>query len=180
MTEQIRYKCACCGKQHTSWPALAYKAPSEYDQLFEEEKQSIGSLTSDFCIINYGDQTDRFIRVVLNQKVIDHCEDLQYGLWVSLSEASFEDYSGHYKDPNHQTQYFGWLSNNIPEYEFNEFIPCTVVTQVDDRRPVIHPHHDFDHPLVYDYYNGITKEEAEKRIKSMLAKTEIKKWWKFW
>jgi len=50
------------------------------------------------------------------------------------------------------------------------------------------PHEDFDHPFVYDYYNGISKEEAERRIHEMLRvisdrdseKTERKPWWKFW
>ena len=30
------------------------------------------------------------------------------------------------------------------------------------------PHQDFDHTFVNDYYNGITKTEAERRIKEML------------
>jgi hypothetical protein len=30
------------------------------------------------------------------------------------------------------------------------------------------PHDDFDHSFVRDYYNGITKIEAEKRIRTML------------
>lgn len=34
------------------------------------------------------------------------------------------------------------------------------------------PHKDFDHPFVRDYYNGISKAEAEARIADMMGKTK--------
>lgn len=181
MNRNFQYTCDCCGNLHYSWPSLTFKAPLNYDQLKQEDKELIAYLTSDSCIIHYPDQTDRFIRCVLIQKVVDHCEDLHYGLWVSLSDKSFEDYHTNFKNENHETQYFGWLSNNIPEYEFDKSIPTTIVTQLGNQRPEIIPHSDFDHPFVNDYYSGITKAEAEKRIKDMLEETAAKKiWWKFW
>ena len=70
---------------------------------------------------------------------------------------------------NHETKYFGWLSNDLPDYNFSEgSIPTTVFTRTGNNRPNIVPHQDFDHPFVHDYYNGITKKEAERRIKEML------------
>lgn len=180
MSKKSSYICECCGKRHEDWPSLAFTAPDNYNLLSQEDKDTIAELTSDFCVINYPDQTDRFIRVVLVQKVIDHCDDLHYGLWVSLSSKSFKEYSNNFDNETHNTRYFGWLSNCLAPYEFNEFIPTTVVTQLNNLRPEIFPHKDFDHPFVYDYYNGITKAEAEKRIKGMLEVTGSRKpWWKF-
>ena len=127
-------------------------------------------MDSDFCKIEYPNQTDRFIRVVLKQKIINSQITLEYGLWVSLSESSYNDYFLNYNNENHQTQYFGWLNNNIPDYNFQESIPTTVVTKLGNERPEIFPHSDFEHPFVSDYYNGITKDEAEKRIHEMLSK----------
>jgi len=183
-----KYTCSCCGKQHEEWPALGYISPTGYNILSEEDKQNIGKINSDFCIIHHSTQTDRFIRCTLTQKVIDHCADLQYGLWVSLSEKSFQDYADNYKNEDHETQYFGWLSNDLPDYEFKESIPTTVCTRKGDQRPEIVPHEDFDHPFVRDYYNGITKAEAERRISAMLktvaerdkVQDPKKAWWKFW
>jgi hypothetical protein len=183
-----KYTCSCCGKQHEDWPALAYTSPTNYNILSEEDKQNIGELNNDFCVIHHSDQTDRFIRCTLTQKVIDHCDDLEYGLWVSLSEKSFQDYSDNYKNEDHETKYFGWLSNDLPDYEFEESIPTTVYTRKGNQRPEIVPHEDFDHPFVRDYYNGITKTEAERRIKAMLknvaernkVQDRKKAWWKFW
>ena len=168
MTEQIRYTCSCCGQEHSEFPALTFKSPDNYDTLSQQDKETIATIDSDFCVITHPGQTDRFIRCTLTQKVIDHCENLEYGLWVSLSEKSFNDYSDNFDNENHETKYFGWLCNDISEYEFKENIPTTVFTRTGNQRPEIIPHEDFDHPFVKDYYNGITKDEAERRIKTML------------
>ncbi len=169
MSESNKYICECCGKKHEVWPSLAYSSPTNYNNLTEEEKHSIAELTSDFCVIKYADQTDKFIRCTLTQKVIDHCENLEYGLWVSLSDKSFKDYSENYDNENHETKYFGWLSNYLPDYENTTNIPTTIYTRIGNSRPQIIPNNDFVHQFVKDYFNGITKKEAEKRIKKMLG-----------
>lgn len=188
MTDTIKYTCSCCGKEHYEYPSLAYISPTNYNTLSKEDKENIAEISSDFCVIKHKDQTDRFIRCSLTQKIIDHCEDLNYGLWVSLSEKSYNDYSDNYNNENHEATYFGWLSNDLPDYDFKESIPTIVYTKTGNQRPEIVPHQDFDHPFVRDYYNGITKQEAERRIKNMLDSIEQqsnpidnkKPWWKFW
>ncbi|MDB5157434.1 MAG: hypothetical protein JWR50_2141 [Mucilaginibacter sp.] len=170
--EKIKYFCSNCGKEHEEWPALAYNSPDSFDSLSDEEKEEIAELSNDFCVITYSDQTDRFIRCTLTQEVNDHCEDLEYGLWVSLSEKSFQDYSDNYNNKNHEVTYFGWLCNDIPNYTFDESIPTSIHTRKGNARPEIVPHNDFQHPFVFDYYNGITKAEAERRINDMLRSIE--------
>lgn len=166
----IKFTCDCCGEEHESWPAITYNSPNSYSNLSPQEKEDIAVIDEDFCVIKHSDQVDRFIRCVLVQKVNDHCEDLEYGFWVSLSEKSFENYLENFDDQKEENQYFGWLSNYIPQYEFSNSIPTTVVTKTGNERPEIFPHKDFDHPFVKDYYEGITKAEAEKRINAILKK----------
>ncbi|KQB42312.1 DUF2199 domain-containing protein [Flavobacterium aquidurense] len=168
MNDTIKFICDCCGKEHESWPALTYNSPNSYHNLSDQEKEEIAVIDSDFCVIKHPEHILRFVRCVLFQKVNDHCEDLEYGFWVSLSEQSFKDYLENFDNENHETQYFGWLSNYISQYEFAGSIPTTVVTKSGNERPEIFPHKDFDHLFVKDFYNGITKEEAEKRIQQML------------
>lgn len=185
MENKTTYTCECCGQVHEGWPALAYDSPSNYNELSVEERNSIAELSEDFCMIRHTDQTDRFIRVMLSLKVNDYCETLDYGLWVSLSEKSYEDYSENFNSENHEVTYFGWLCNHISGYERSTMgIPTTVYTRTGNQRPEIVPHESFEHPFVRDYFNGITKVEAERRIETMLnlKKTvAIKKsWWKFW
>lgn len=188
MTTQIKYTCSCCGKEYYEWPALTFNSPDNYNVLSQVAKDNIAEIDSDFCIIRHPEQTDRFIRCTLTQKVTDHCRDLEYGIWVSLSEKSFDNYTENYNNDSHETMYFGWLCNSIPGYEFKESIPTTVFTQTGNQRPNIVPHQDFDHPFVRDYYNGITIQEAERRVKAMLDNIEQmekadnpkKPWWKIW
>ncbi|WP_299682051.1 DUF2199 domain-containing protein [uncultured Dokdonia sp.] len=164
------FKCVECGQVHSDWPALGFKSPYKYHNLTAEEKEIIGKLTTDFCEIHLEDQIDRFIRVTLTQKVNNTCEDLDYGLWVSLSEKSFLDYKTNFMNENHETGYFGWLCSHIPEYDNTLSIPCDVITKSGNQRPEIFPHESFDHPFVRDYYHGISQVEAGKRIERMLGK----------
>jgi hypothetical protein len=60
----------------------------------------------------------------------------------------------------------------MADYKFSESIPTTVFTRLEGQRPEMVPHNDFDHPFVRDYYEGITREEAERRIKAMLEIVE--------
>jgi len=163
-----KYKCSVCDEVHENWPALTYNSPTPYHNLTKKEKETIVAFSSDFCVIENSDQTDRFVRVILKQTVNDYDDTLEYGLWVSLSEKSFINYSENYSEENHETQYFGWLCNDLPDYDNSISIPTTVVTKPGNERPEIFPHKDFDHQFVRDYYNGITKQEAEKRIHKML------------
>lgn len=160
-------RCFKCGQIHTEWPALSFDSPTNYFQLSDQEKSELTKLSTDFCEIRYEDQTDRFIRVTLFQKVNDHCYSLDYGLWVSLSEKSYSDYKTNFNNDNHETLYFGWLCNNLPHYPETLAIPCDVFTKSGKSRPEIVPHQNFDHPFVKDYHAGITTKEAEFRISEM-------------
>lgn len=178
------YTCKGCGKRHEEWPTLTYTCPDNLAELTDEVRNEIAEWNDDFCVIKHPEQTDRFIRCTLTQKVLDHCEDLEYGLWVSLSEKSYLDYSANFNSDAEETIYFGWLCNNIPEYGSTFNIPMNVQTRKHGMRPELVPHESHDHPFVHDYFNGITKTEAEKRIRSMINNLEEvkpdKKWWKFW
>ena len=160
--------CSVCGKPHNDWPALAFNLPTSYHELTESERESLTKIDLDFCEIKYKDQTDRFIRVVLKQKIKDYEKELEYGLWVSLSVKNWNDYKLNYDNENHEVQYFGWLNSRIPEYENTMNIPTTVITKKGNERPEIVPHQDHEHEFVEDFYNGISKEEAEKRIHEMI------------
>ena len=160
----MNFICPKCGEEHQNWPAIAFDAPYHYNILSSEDKVTIAELDEDFCIIHYEDQTDRFIRTVLIQEVTDHCDTLDYGVWVSLSEKSFNDYKSNYNSDDYEAIYFGYLSNQIPGYDDTLSIKVDVELQKNGNRPRIFPHSDQEHDFVNDYYDGITKDEAEYRI----------------
>ena len=82
------------------------------------------------------------------------------------------NYEDNYNNESHEVEYFGWLSCFLPHYEDTTKIPVNVVKKPGNLRPEIIPHHTFEHEFVNDYYKGITKEEAEKRIHEMLKNVQ--------
>jgi len=109
------FKCPNCGQIHDELPALGFVAPYYYDMLSEKDKAAIAELTTDFCIIRHVEQTDRFIRTTLTIPINDACENLDYGIWVSLSEKSYEEYKSEFKNNVEGKTYFGMISNFIPD-----------------------------------------------------------------
>lgn len=74
------HTCTSCGEKHEDMPAIGFAIPDPYNQLSEEERIAYqAECDSDFCIIRYPDQTDRFIRAVLLIPIIGHEETLEYG-----------------------------------------------------------------------------------------------------
>jgi hypothetical protein len=159
--------CSCCGKEVYKWPAIGYKNPSYYDTLTDDEKSTVAKVSSDFCVIEYPDETNFFISCVLFQSIIDCKDELNYGLWVSLSRKSFEDYRDNYNEQDREGTYFGWISNNMEGYSTTLSIPANVVLGKNGNRPEVIPHESFDHPFVRDYYNGISIQEAHIRIEKV-------------
>ena len=173
--KSTEFKCSTCGQVHDELPALGFLSPLYYDTLNEKDKKEIAELSTDFCKIKHEDQTDRFIRTTLTIKINDACEDLDYGIWVSLSEKSFNEYQSEFKNNVEGKTYFGMISNEIPDYEESTLgIHVNVNTRSGGIRPEIIPHQN-EHKLISDWENGINIKEAEKRIERMTnSLTEIK------
>ena len=108
------YTCECCGKVLEDWPSLAFKTPDSYYWLSDEDKAN-STISDDFCVVNTEGETYRFIRVVMFIEVINSCQELHYGVWVSLSEASFNDYN------EYPTSTGFVLKSNIDSMTFNNF-----------------------------------------------------------
>lgn len=152
-------------------PAIGFITPDPYNELSEDERSTYqAECNGDFCIIRYPDQTDRFIRTVLHIPIIGHEETLEYGVWVSVSEKSFNDYKSHFHDNPENVVYFGMICNWLPSYETNTFgLHCNVVTQLNNQRPLLQLHQSSKHPLVRDFYQGIEYAEAQARIDAVFG-----------
>lgn len=167
----MSYSCSICGQAHDDMPALAFDSPHNYHVLSEEDKEAIAELTDDFCVIEHEGQTDYFIRAALFQEIADSDEMLHYGVWVSLSEKSFRDYEEHFEDDEYEATYFGYLCSQVAPYADTMSIKMNVVCSGDGHRPEVIPHRSeqMHLPFVRDYYEGISREEADRRVHAMLA-----------
>lgn len=161
------FKCSTCGETHDVLPAIGFKTPFHYDVLSEKDKNQIVEISDDFCVITHPEQTDRFIRCVMTIQVNDTCENLDYGIWVSLSEKSFNDYHDNYKTDDPSKTYFGTICNEISGYESTLGLHVNVVTRGSKIRPELIPH-QADHQLIKDWESGISIEVAERRINEMM------------
>lgn len=165
----MTYTCSKCGKEHEARPSIAFDSPFHYDALSEADKKSFATLSNDFCVIHHPEQTDRFIRGVLHQKINDDCETLDYGVWVSLSEKSYNDYRSNYDNELHEATYFGFLCNNLSGYEITLSIKCDVVLRGKIRPEVIPHENQTDNAFVRDYFAGIDSKAVECKLKDVIG-----------
>ena len=161
--------CRNCGVEHTELSSLAFNAPFHYDILNPVDKEKLADKDDDFCVINHKDQIDYFIRVVLQVPILDHDETLDYGVWVSVSKETIDDYRLMFATKEvEEKSYFGMLCNEITDYEISTIgLYMQVSTQLDGYRPLLIPY-ESEHPLVQDWLNGIRRDEAVRRVKSVL------------
>jgi hypothetical protein len=158
----MSYLCTICGTIHDDRPALGFTSPYHYQILTAEEQANTAKLSEDWCVVMHDTQEDHFIRAVLKTPIKDTDDTLEYGVWVSLSETNFVYYMDNFNEDLEGTTFFGYLCNQLPGYEDTLLIKANVVCGPTGQRPQVVPHADQqDKPLVTDFYNGVTKEDAD-------------------
>jgi hypothetical protein len=164
------FKCSCCGDIHEGSPSIGYRMPDQYAYLSDEQKETMGKLSSDLCTITDEKGTDYFIRAVLEVPIHGVEEPFLWGIWVSLSEKSFNRYVETYDEPVAGDGFFGWVCNALPVYPFDEPRPADVFVQPGGQRPkVILQQSDVESDqLVIDQVNGISVVRAQEIAERVL------------
>jgi hypothetical protein len=94
-----------------------------------------------------------FVRAVLPIHVVDADQDFEWGVWVSQSQASFQQLTA---SPGDRTTTFGWLSTDLPGYEPSTLeLVTTVRPQGRELRPLLEVEPS-EHRLSIEQRNGIT------------------------
>jgi hypothetical protein len=170
MAAIFAFKCTCCGEMHEGSPSIAFKAPDQYACLSDEQKSSMGKLSSDFCTITHEEGTDYFIRAVLEVPIHGIDEPFLWGVWVSLSEKSFRRYVETYDEPVEGDRFFGWVCNKPRAYPWESSRPADVNVQLGGQRPkvVLHRGENESDPLVLGQCNGISVARAQEIAESSL------------
>ena len=164
MPPVLAFTCSRCGERHEGAPSFGFESPDPYASLSDDQKAEIATLTEDVCTITRDDGTDRFIRAVLEVPIHGVDEPFLWGVWVSVSEASFERYEQTFDAPVDGDGFFGWVSNRIALYPYEHARPADVWVQPGGRRPkvVLHRGEPEDDPLVLDQVNGISVARAQE------------------
>ena len=164
MAAIFAFKCSCCGDVHEGSPSVGYRMPDQYACLSEEQRAAMGWLNSDLCTITHGEGTDYFIRAVLEIHIHGIEEPFLWGIWVSLSETSFNRYVETYDNPVDGDGFFGWVCNAIPAYPYEGSRPADVIVQLGGQRPklILHRSDPEDDQLAIDQANGISIVRAQE------------------
>jgi len=155
------WTCSCCGKQFNSLPLdFASRAPDHWFQIPDTERQNRAKLSDDVCII---DDRDIFIRGCLDIPIIGQNECFSWGVWVSVSKASFARIHELWDSPDvdDEPPKFGWLCNNIRVYPPTLGLKTNLHLRDSNRRPSIELE-PTDHPLAVEQREGISIQRVEE------------------
>ena len=137
-----------------------FSAPRNWFGMSEVERTTRGKLTTDLCTI---DGTEHYVRGCIEIPVSDCAETFIWGVWVSVSEASFQYVLSRWDDeiPGDEPPRFGWLCNWISEYPEPHEIRCHVFIRSGNLRPriVLEP---TDYPLALEQSQGITLDRVKQ------------------
>lgn len=152
----LQFTCVKCGEVHTGMPSFGWDYPVHYLEVPPSERDQRCSLGTDDCVI---DERWFFVRGCLEVPVIGEEQPFSWGVWVSLSDASFREWIRTFDmaERSDVGPFFGWLSSHIWIY------PETVnlKTRVHLRNHGIRPFVELeptDHPLAIEQRDGISVE----------------------
>lgn len=154
------FTCSCCGELHEGSPSFSFKAPDPYLEQ-SEEIQSKGELGTDLCYYKDEDGYHYFVRVIIEIPINNVGEPFTWGVWVSLSEESYDHYVKTYDNPDTEKIYFGWFSNYLPYYEHTYALATNVHPRADGERPSLDLH-EVDNQFYTDFKDGITIVKAQE------------------
>jgi len=157
VTQEIKYTCATCGKEHEGLPDLAFDSPIYYRQLPVEEREKRAVLTSDTCVV---DETDFFVRACLAIPIRGREVPFVWGVWVTLSKQNFLRYSEFLGQdpPEGEGPYFGWFSNRLPGYPDTLNLKTHLLLRAGGTRPLVQLE-STDHPLAVHQREGINLDD---------------------
>lgn len=158
----FRFECATCGSVHEGIPSFGWDYPAQYLAVPEAERATRVHLSDDVCVI---DDEWFFIRGSLEIRVHGHVEPLSYGVWLSLSRASFTAYSRllDQVDRVAGARFFGWLCTAIPGYPDTQLLKTTVHVRTWPARPFIELE-PTEHPLALEQRDGVSLWRARQIV----------------
>lgn len=165
------FRCTSCGEEHDVL-GMAFVAPHpvQWELLTPEEREQ-SFLTPDQCVIHSDnpEATSFYIRACLDIPLRGTDKTVQWGVWCSLSERSFEEMSEHWEDPERTKlgPYFGWFSNVLETYPDTLNLKAMVHQRALGLRPLV-ALEPTEHPLAVHQHEGIEFDEWAAMVERLL------------
>lgn len=155
-----------CGEVHKGMPSLAAERPAAFYDVADEERDWRCAIGTDNCVI---DGKFYFVRGCLDVPVHGRPEPFTWGVWVSLSQASYEQFEAHFHDTrrSHMGPFFGWLSTQIRIYPATENLKTRARLRDNGLRPLIELE-PTEHLLAVEQREGISPERLAEIYEMLL------------
>lgn len=147
-------------------PTFGASRPLSYFAVPEAERESRCSVGSDDCVI---DGEAFFVRGCIEIPVHGVAEPFIWGVWVSLSEQSFAEWTKVFgaQRRSHVGPFFGWLDAWLKPYPDTMNLKTRVHLRDDGIRPYIELE-PTDHPLAVEQRTGISVERVAELYSTMV------------
>jgi hypothetical protein len=139
-------------------PAFMFDAPAAWDPEVHGRSER-SALSSDQCVI---EDEQWYLRGLLAIPVQD-AEDVVFGVWLSVSEGTFERAIELWDDDRRRREppYPGWLANTIPGYADDTVgLLARLKQREPGKRPLVQVDASTEHELATDQSEGVRDERA--------------------
>jgi hypothetical protein len=165
-SEPFRFECATCGSVHEGIPSFGWEYPAQYLAIPEAERATRATLSDDACVI---DDEWFFVRGCLEIPVHGYHEPLSFGVWLSLSRASFARYAQMFDEVGRASgaRFFGWLCTAIPGYPDTQLLKTMVQVRAWPTRPYVELERT-DHPLAIEQREGVSPWRVQQLVERIM------------
>jgi hypothetical protein len=170
MPRTFEFRCHGCSEQHTGLPAWHFAEPAQLHNVPVDVRDARVDLTEDGCTI---DDREFYVKGLLEIPVRDTGDAFTWGVWLSLSERSFERYCVLFKDERRPAgeSFFGWLCDRVPGYPDTLLLKTRLHGREYPNRPLVELE-PTDHRLAVDQREGISAERAAAMAEQLLHPAE--------
>lgn len=139
-------------------PSFGADAPLGYYWIPAEQRHDRCLLDSDTCVI---DGQHFYVLGCLEIPVHGEASPFSWGVWVSLSKNSFDQFTACFDMPKRSEvgPFFGWLSAELPLYPSTQNLKTRAHLRDNGIRPYIELE-PTDHPLAVEQRAGISVERV--------------------
>lgn len=162
----MNFRCETCNKSHDiSELCLGAREPIYWNYDLHPDAEGC-ELTDDLCVI---DGENFFIRCCLEIPILDTAESFEWGVWASLSEASFQEINDRWNDEDRIEigPHFGWFSTELPGYPDTVNLKCMIHQRPPGLRPLLELE-DCDHPLARHFHDGIPSDALVQIVEPLI------------
>lgn len=172
----IDYDCAGCGRRHEGtdgteanpWPLIEYARPEVFLRMSPWEQLMRTRSTDELCLIDNGRSVDCYLTGYLTVPILGEEEALLiHQPWVHVSEDDYLDLVENWEHPRFRGDYRGTLASELPGHGDSLSVPVRV-TAPGRLTPRIVPEAGTGHALVREAQEGVSRQEAELRLRSTL------------